>query len=94
MVLRSLALQPLHGYALATRIQQRSRELLQVERRISLPGAATAAQGWSGRCYVDLADQSPGPHLLAHCKRTQHLARETAVFDQMVEGIQFVLDSD
>ena len=31
MVLRSLELEPLHGYALATRIQQRSRDLLQVE---------------------------------------------------------------
>ena len=30
MVLRSLALEPMHGYALATRIQQRSRDLLQV----------------------------------------------------------------
>jgi PadR family transcriptional regulator PadR len=95
MVLRSLALEPLHGYALATRIQQRSRDLLQVEEGSLYPALQRLLKAGlvDARWTTSQTNRRVRTYSLT-TKGRKHLARETAAFGQMVEGIQFVLDSD
>ena len=42
LILKVVALGPLHGYAIAQRLQQVSRDVVQVHARLALPGAAPA----------------------------------------------------
>ncbi len=95
MVLRSLELEPMHGYALATRIQQRSRDLLQVEEGSLYP----ALQRLLKAGLVDAKWQTSQTNRRVRtysltAKGRKHLARETAALDQMIEGIQLVLESE
>jgi PadR family transcriptional regulator PadR len=92
MVLRSLALEPLHGYALAVRIQARSRDLLQVEEGSLYP----ALQRQLKAGLVEAAWQTSATNRRVRTysltrKGHQHLEHETARFDRMVEGIRLVL---
>ncbi len=78
LILRVLASQPLHGYAIAQRIAQLSRDELSVEEGSLYPGAAEAAaegvgQGGARR----LRDRPPGPRIPAHRGRAQ-AARDRA----------------
>jgi len=94
MVLRTLRLQPMHGYALAQRIKQTSKELLRIEegslypalQRLLKQGFVKAEWGVSStnrrvRIYrVTAAGQ-------------KHLEREVNSFEQMLKGISLVLES-
>lgn len=93
MVLRSLALEPLHGYALATRIQQRSRDLLQVEEGSLYPALQRLLKAGlvDAKWTTSQTNRRVRTYSLT-AKGRKHLASETAAFDQMIEGIQFVLD--
>ena len=95
MVLRSLELEPLHGYALATRIQQRSRDLLQVEEGSLYPALQRLLKAGlvDAKWTTSQTNRRVRTYSLT-AKGRKHLARETAAFGQMIEGIQFVLDSD
>jgi PadR family transcriptional regulator PadR len=92
MVLRCLELESLHGYALATRIQQRSRDLLQVEEGSLYPAlqrllkAGLLAAKWE----TSATNRRVRTYSLTR-KGLKHLAHETARFDEMIEGIRAVL---
>lgn len=92
MILRSLELESLHGYALATRIQQRSRDLLQVEEGSLYPAlqrllkADLVAAKWE----TSATNRRVRTYSLTR-KGQKHLAHETLRFDRMIEGIQSVL---
>jgi PadR family transcriptional regulator, regulatory protein PadR len=95
MVLRSLALEPLHGYALATRIQQRSRDLLQVEEGSLYPALQRLLKaGLVDAVWTTSQTNRRVRTYSLTAKGRKHLAREAAAFGQMVEGIQLVLDSE
>ena len=94
MVLRSIELEPLHGYALATRIQQRSRELLQVEEGSLYPALQRLLKAGLVDAEWTTSQTNRVRAYSLTAKGRKHLARETAAFGQMIEGIQFVLDSD
>ena len=92
MVLRLLKQEPMHGYALVQRIQQVSRNLLQVEegslyptlQRLLKDGLVDAKWGVSStnrriRVYRITA------------AGTKHLTREVSSFERMLEGINLVL---
>ena len=92
MVLRLLKQQPMHGYALVQRIQQASRNLLQVEegslypalQRLLKDGLVDAEWGVSAtnrrvRVYRITRDG------------TKHLGNEVSSFERMLEGINLVL---
>jgi PadR family transcriptional regulator PadR len=92
MVLRLLKQEPLHGYALVQRIQQVSRNLLQVEegslypalQRLLKDGLVDAKWGVSStnrrvRVYRITA------------AGTKHLTREVSSFERMLAGINLVL---
>jgi PadR family transcriptional regulator PadR len=78
MILESLRRQPAHGYALVQHIQQRSKNLLQVE---------------EGSLYPALQRLLKAKLVKAEITKTglRHLEREVSRFDRMFEGIQMVL---
>jgi hypothetical protein len=68
MILESLRREPVHGYALAQHIQQRSNNLLQVEEGFALSCVATIAEGEAGEGGVGtLLDQSASENLSDNC---------------------------
>ena len=92
MILHSLRLKPMHGYALAKHIKQVSDNLLQIEEGSLYPAlqrmlkeglleskAGTSAKGRPTRIY----------RLTAAGKR--HLEHEVSSFDKMLAGITRVL---
>jgi PadR family transcriptional regulator PadR len=92
MVLRLLELEPMHGYALVQRIQQASRNLLQVEegslypalQRLLKEGLVKAEWGVSAtNRRVRIYRLTPAG--------TKHLAREVSSFERMFQGISLVL---
>ncbi|HKW11714.1 MAG TPA: PadR family transcriptional regulator [Gemmatimonadaceae bacterium] len=92
MVLRLLKLEPMHGYALVHRIQQASRNLLQVEegslypalQRLLKEGLVKAEWGVSAtNRRVRIYRLTPAG--------AKHLAREVSSFERMFAGINLVL---
>ena len=93
MVLHTLVLEPLHGYALATRIRQRSQNLLQVEEEGSLYPALQRLlkSGFvQARWEMSATNRRVRTYSLTR-KGSRHLAKETARLDSMMLGIQLVL---
>jgi PadR family transcriptional regulator PadR len=94
MVLQTLQLSPLHGYALVQHIKRTSNELLQVEegslypalQRMLKAGLVQAKWGISpaGR-RVRTYEITPAG--------TQHLQLEVSNFERMLEGIRLVLST-
>jgi len=92
MVLRLLKLEPMHGYALVQRIQQASRNLLQVEegslypalQRLLKDGLVKAEWGVSAtNRRVRIYRLTPAG--------AKHLVREVSSFERMFQGINLVL---
>ena len=92
MVLRLLKVEPMHGYALVQRIQQTSRNLLQVEegslypalQRLLREGLVKADWGVSAtNRRVRIYRLTPAG--------AKHLAREVSSFERMFQGINLVL---
>ena len=92
MVLRLLKVEPMHGYALVQRIQQASRNLLQVEegslypalQRLLKEGLVKAEWGVSAtNRRVRIYRLTPAG--------AKHLAREVSSFERMFRGINLVL---
>lgn len=92
MILQTLRRTPLHGYALAQHIKERSGDLLQVEegslypalQRLLKDKAVSAEWGLSARNRkVRIYKITP-----AGRKRLEH---ETSTFEQMLEGIARVM---
>jgi len=93
MILESLRRQPAHGYALVQHIQQRSKNLLQVEEGSLYPAlqrllkAKMVTAAWtvspSTNRRVRIYEITKGG--------MRHLEREISRFDRMLEGIQMVL---
>ena len=92
MILKSIMSQPMHGYALASHIKQRSRDLLQVE---------------EGSLYPALQRLLKENHVAAEWKLSatnrkirvytitsaglKHLESEMGRFEQMLQGVSWVL---
>lgn len=92
MVLRTLVLQPLHGYALATRIQQRSQNLLRVEESSLYPALQRLlkARFVQARWEMSATNRRVRTYSLTR-KGNHHLEKEAARLDSMMLGIQLVL---
>lgn len=92
MVLHTLVLEPLHGYALATRIQQRSRNLLRVEEGSLYPALQRLLKAGfvQARWKMSSTNRRVRTYSLSR-KGIRHLAKESARLDSMMQGIQLVL---
>jgi PadR family transcriptional regulator, regulatory protein PadR len=92
MVLHTLVLEPLHGYALATRIQQRSQNLLRVEEGSLYPALQRLLKAGfvQARWEMSTTNRRVRTYSLTR-KGIRHLEKETARLDSMMLGIQLVL---
>ena len=92
MVLRTLTLEPLHGYALAARIQQRSGELLQIEEGSLYPALQRLLKEDLVQAKWGMSATNRRVRIYSlTTKGRRHLERETARLDTMLDGIQRVL---
>jgi transcriptional regulator len=92
MILQSLRLQPLHGYALVQHIQRVSNDLLQVEEGSLYPAlqrllkAGLVKSEWS----ISQTNRRVRKYKLTPAG-VKHLRREVSSFERMLEGITRVL---
>lgn len=92
MILRSLKLEPRHGYALVQHIQRTSRDLLQIDegslypalQRLLREGCVTA------RWEISASNRRIRVYRLTPAGQ-RHLERQLSSFEQMLEGIRAVL---
>jgi PadR family transcriptional regulator len=92
MVLKLLKQQPMHGYALVQRIQQASRNLLQVEEGSLYPALQRMLK--DGLVEAEWGVSSTNRRVrVYHITRagTKHLGDEVSSFQRMFEGINLVL---
>ena len=92
MILRTLKIQPLHGYALAQHIKRTSNDLLQIEEGSLYPAlqrllkAELVRAEWS----VSSTNRRVRTYKLTPAG-ARHLSREVSRFESMLEGISRVL---
>jgi PadR family transcriptional regulator, regulatory protein PadR len=92
MILRSLELAPMHGYALATHIKQRSHDLLRVEEGSLYPALQRLLKGSLVTAAWELSSNSRQVRTYSlTAKGRKHLEKKTARLDKMIEGVQLVL---
>ncbi|HTJ31271.1 MAG TPA: PadR family transcriptional regulator [Acidobacteriaceae bacterium] len=92
MILQSLRLRPMHGYALMKHIKQASDELLQVEEGSLYPALQRMLK--DGRLESEMGISTKGrPTRIYRLtgKGRQHLEAELTRFEQMFAGIRLVL---
>lgn len=92
MILQSVQRQPMHGYAMVQHIQQRSRDMLQVEEGSLYP----ALQRLLKTNLVEASWETSATNRRVRmyritAKGRKHLAQEISRFEQMFKGISFVL---
>ena len=92
MILQSLRVRPMHGYALAKHIKQVSDELLQIEEGSLYPALQRMLkQGWlKSRLGVSEKNRPIRIYSLTNAGR-KHLEQEVDSFEKMFAGIRRVL---
>jgi transcriptional regulator len=92
MILQSLRLKPMHGYALAKHIKQVSDDLLQIEEGSLYPALQRMLkQGWvKSKLGVSEKNRPIRIYSLTNAG-LQHLEKEVSSFEKMFAGIRRVL---
>jgi PadR family transcriptional regulator PadR len=92
MVLQTLRLGPLHGYALAQHIKETSGDLLQIEEGSLYPALQRMLKaGWlAAEWGLSARNRRVRIYKITAAGRKQ-LQRETSAFDRMLEGITRVM---
>jgi PadR family transcriptional regulator, regulatory protein PadR len=93
MVLESLRRQPAHGYALVQHIQQRSKNLLEVEEGSLYPALQRLLKAKLVRASWTVSPSTNRRVRIYEITKAgiHHLERQISSFDRMLEGIQMVL---
>ena len=92
MVLQSLRLQPMHGYALVQHIKQRSNELLQVEEGSLYPALQRLLKDGQVKAEWEISASNRRVRTYRITPAgIKHLEREVSRFERMLEGITLVL---
>ncbi len=92
MILQTLQWQPMHGYALVQHIQQRSKDLLQVEEGSLYPALQRMLKEYLVEAEWKLSQTNRRVRTYSiTSKGVKHLEREMSRFEQMLEGISLVL---
>lgn len=95
MILQTLHWQPMHGYALVQHIQQRSRDLLQVEEGSLYPALQRMLKGGLVEAEWKLSPTNRRVRTYNITPRgLRHLEHERSRFEQMLQGISLVLSPD
>jgi transcriptional regulator len=92
MILRTVARQPLHGYALAQHIQRTSNELLAVEEGSLYPALQRMlkARLLNAEWRLSSTGRRVRVYEITSAGR-EHLEREVSRFERMLDGIRLVL---
>ena len=93
MILESLRRQPAHGYALVQHIQQRSRNLLQMEEGSLYPALQRLlkAKLVKAQWGVSSTNRRVRTYQITSAG-TRHLEQQISSFERMLEGITLVLN--
>jgi transcriptional regulator len=93
MILESLRRQPAHGYALVQHIQQRSKNLLQVEEGSLYPALQRLLKAKLVRAEwgISTTNRRVRTYRIT-ASGLRHLEQEISSFERMFEGITLVLD--
>lgn len=92
MILQTLQWRPMHGYALVQHIQQRSRDLLQVEEGSLYPALQRMLK--EGLVEAEWKVSATNRRVRTYNitpRGARHLEHEVSRFEQMLEGISLVL---
>jgi hypothetical protein len=87
LILKTMALEPMHGWAIAQRIRQVSKDVLLVNQGGALPGVAPTGEQWvdSGR-VGRVREQPEGKVLLADARREEVHAGRRSELGEVVGG--------
>lgn len=92
MVLRLLKQEPMHGYALVQRIQQTSRNLLQVEEGSLYPALQRLLKEGLVEAEWDVSATNRRVRVYSVTRAgIKHLGNEISSFERMLEGINLVM---
>lgn len=92
MILRSLKVKPMHGYALVQHIQQTSEDLLNVEEGSLYPALQRMLKaGWLDAQWQTSSTNRRVRTYSITAAGKKHLVEETSRFEAMLKGIQLVL---
>lgn len=92
LILRTLAQGPLHGYAIARRIKQRSAEVLDVEEGSLYPALnRMLVKGWLLAEWGISDNNRRARFYRLTAEGRKQLARETGEFNRLVQAIQLVM---
>lgn len=92
MILRSLKVKPMHGYALVQHIQQTSEDLLNVEEGSLYPALQRMLKaGWLDAQWQTSSTNRRVRTYSITAAGKRHLVEETSRFEAMLKGIQLVL---
>jgi PadR family transcriptional regulator len=93
MILESLRRQPAHGYALVQHIQQRSKNLLEVEEGSLYPALQRLLKARLVTAQWMVSPSTNRRVRVYEITKTglRHLEEQISSFDRMLEGIQMVL---
>jgi PadR family transcriptional regulator, regulatory protein PadR len=92
LILKTIALEPLHGWAVAKRIQQVSKEALQVQQGSLYPALhRLERQAWIKAHWAETdSGRRAKFYSLTRAGRTQ-MARELANWDRLSQGVNLVV---
>jgi len=93
LILRTIALEPRHGWAIAKRIQQVSREVLQVQQGSLYPALhRLEQQGWIAAEWRETETGRQAKFYTLTRAGRAHLQRERAQWERLSGAINLVLD--
>ena len=92
MILRSLRLQPMHGYVLCQYIKRASDDLLQIEEGSLYPALQRLLKNELVRAEWGVSSTNRRVRIYRlTAKGRKHLAHEVSAFERMLEGVTRVL---
>ena len=93
LILKTLALEPLHGWAISERLQQISREALQVQQGSLYPALyRLERRGWIKAHWATTANNRRARYYKLTRQGHKQLAAETAVWRKLTTAVDHVLD--
>lgn len=93
LILRIVALEPKHGWAIAKRIQQVSREVLQVQQGSLYPALHRLEQnGWIKASWGETEGGRKAKFYMLTRAGRAHLERERAQWERLSSAINLVLE--
>lgn len=93
LILRTLAAEPMHGWALSQRIQQQSENMLRVGQGSLYPALQRLEQqGWIASEWHPTEQNRPAKYYTLTASGRRALAAETRSWRQYVHAVDLILD--